>query len=181
MRESTRPLPVKPDSRVFEQHASAHLEHEVRNLTERIVQLKGELAQALARVAALTTTDDTTGLLTWRAFAERGNAEISRAARYHRQIGVVLLGPSVDLRSLAEICRSQHRDCDLAGLTERHEIVLLLPETSLQGALVMGQRIRARAAKASCDPPTLGCASWPQHGRTLTALIASARHGPPTL
>jgi GGDEF domain-containing protein len=181
MSESTQP--AEPDKRSYEPHTSSYLEHQVRSLTERIVQLKGELAQALARVAALTTTDETTGLLTWHAFTDRANAEIARAARYHREIGLVLLAPTqpeVGIHRLAEICRAQHRECDIAGLTERGEIVLLLPETSFQGALVMGQRVRARAAKG-CDPPSMGCASWPQHGRTLTALIATARHGPSAL
>jgi len=155
--------------------SDSRLEQQVRTLTERVVQLKGELAQALARVAALTTTDDTTGLYTWRAFAERAQAEIARAARYQREIGLVVFDAAAAARGLADICRAQHRDCDLAGVTETGEIVLLLPETSLHGALVIGQRIRARAAKGGGQAPALGCAAWPQHGRTLAALVASAR------
>jgi GGDEF domain-containing protein len=156
--------------------SDARLEHQVRSLTERIVQLKGELAQAQARVAALTVTDDTTGLLVWRALAERAHGEIARATRYHREIGLVLFGSAEPLtaRELAEICRSKHRECDLAGQTEGGEVVLLLPETSLQGALVIGQRVRAHAAKRG-GAPKVGCAAWPQHGRTLTALVATAR------
>lgn len=156
--------------------SDSRLEQQVRSLTERVVQLKGELAHAHARLAALTTTDDTTGLLVWRAFAERAHGEIARATRYQRQIGLVLFGRAEPLtsRELAEICRSKHRECDLAGQTEAGEIVLLLPETSLQGALVIGQRIRAHAAKRG-GSPKVGCAGWPQHGRTLTALLATAR------
>jgi len=153
------------------------LEQQVRTLTERVVQLKGELAQALARVAALTVTDDQTGLYTWRAFAERAQAEIARAARYQREIGLVLFEakPALGTRGLADLCRAQCRDCDVAGVTGSGEIVLLLPETSLDGALVIGQRIRARAAKGGGQSPALGCAAWPQHGRTLAAIVASAR------
>ena len=40
-------------------------------------------------VAALTTTDDASGLLIWRAFADRAHTEIARAARYQREIGLV--------------------------------------------------------------------------------------------
>jgi len=162
-------------------HTSSRLEQQVRTLTERIVQLKGELAEALARVAALTTTDDATGLYTWRAFSERAHTEFARAARYQREIGLVVFAfaePDVTphgVRGLADICRSQHRDCDLAGLTEAGEIVLLLPETSLQGALVIAQRIRARVAKSRGPAPKMGCAAWPQHGRSLTSLLANAR------
>jgi GGDEF domain-containing protein len=165
-------------------HTTSRLEDQVRTLTERVVQLKGELAHALARVAALTTIDDTTDLLVWRAFVERARTEIARATRYQREVGLVLFalaepdatGSSLTLRELSEICRSKHRECDLAGRTEAGEIVLLLPETSLEGAVVMGRRVRARAAKSSGWAPKLGCASWPQHGRTLTALLSTARN-----
>jgi len=164
----------------IDRHASSRLEQQVRTLTERVVQLKGELAQALARVAALTTIDEPTGLLTWRAFAESASAEISRAARYQREIGLIVLAAEPSLmRGLAEICRSQHRECDLAGISKQGEIVLLLPETSLQGALVMGRRLRARAAKGGCEAVSVGCAAWPEHGRTLTALLATARTATP--
>lgn len=171
-------------------HASAsRLEDQVRALTERVVQLKSELAQATARVAALTTIDDTTGLLVWRAFVERARTEIARATRYQREIGLVVFSLAeadatrtpLDVSELSEICRSKHRECDLAGQTELGEIALFLPETSLQGALVMGQRIRAQATKSSGWAPAMGCAAWPQHGRTLTALLQAARNALPVL
>jgi len=177
-------MPARPESAVAEpdersvdlQRQNSRLSQRVRTLTEHLTQIKGELAQAHARVVALTTTDDATGLLTWRGFAERAQTEIARAARYQREIGLVVFAPAEpDARVLAEICRSQHRDSDLAGHTERGEIVLLLPETSLQGALVIAQRIRAQVAKARGGAVTMGCASYPQHGRTLSVLLSTAR------
>ena len=171
-------------------HTTSRLEDQVRTLTERIVQLKGELAQAVARAAALTIVDDTTGLFVWRAFVERARTEIARATRYQREIGVVLLSLAdsdatrtpLTLLELSEICRAKHRECDLAGQTDTGEIVLLLPETSLHGALVMGQRISAQATKSSGSARlNVGCAAWPQHGRTLTALLSAARTALPVL
>lgn len=159
---------------------TSRLEDRVRTLTERVVQLKAELAQALSRVAALTTVDHATGLLVWPAFAERARSEIARATRYQREIGLVLLATdgSLTLGELSEICRCKYRECDLAGLTEAGEIALLLPETSLEGALVIAERIRAQASKSRGSTPKLGCAAWPRHGRTLTALLSSARSTP---
>jgi GGDEF domain-containing protein len=162
-------------------HTTSRLEDQVRTLTERIVQLKSELAQANARAAELTIIDDTTGLFVWRAFVDRARTEIARATRYQREIGLVVLSlaePGTSrLVELSEICRSKHRECDLAGQTETGEIALLLPETSLQGALVMGQRIRAQSAKTGgLASVKLGCAAWPKDGRTLTALLSSARN-----
>ncbi len=157
---------------------TSRLEDQVRTLTERVVRLKGELAQALSRVAALTTTDHTTGLFLWPAFAERARSEIARATRYRREIGLVLVATdeSLTLGELSEICRCKHRECDVAGYTEAGEIALLLPETSLEGARVIGERIRAQAIKSRGSAPKLGCAAWPRHGRTLTALLSSARN-----
>ncbi|HEV7555215.1 MAG TPA: hypothetical protein VGO00_07175 [Kofleriaceae bacterium] len=171
-------------------HTTSRLEDQVRTLTERIVQLKGELARAVARANALTVIDDTTGLFVWRAFVERARAEIARATRYQREIGLVVVSLAkpdttrtpLTLLELSEICRSKHRECDLAGQTEIGEIVVLLPETSLHGALVMGQRIRAQAAKSSGSARlNVGCAAWPEHGRTLTALLLAARNALPVL
>jgi diguanylate cyclase (GGDEF)-like protein len=181
-----QPAAAELDERLAPPHTSSRLEQQVRALTEHVVQLKGELAHALARVVALTTTDHPTGLLTWRGFAERAHAEIARATRYQREIGLVLFaltepgagspsGGALTLRELAEICRSKHRDCDLAGQTEHGEIVVLLPETSVEGALVIGERIRTHAAKGHSAAPRVGCACWPQHGRTLTELLSAAR------
>ena len=165
-------------------HTTSRLEDQIRTLTERVVQLKAELAQALARVAALTTIDHTTGLLVWPAFVERARSEIARATRYQREVGLVLFalaepeatGGSLTFGELSEICRCKHRECDVAGQTEAGEIVLLLPETSLEGALVIGERIRAQAVKSGGWAPKVGGASWPRHGRTLTALLSSARN-----
>ena len=167
-------------------HTTTRLEDQVRTLTERIVQLKGELAQAHARATALTIIDDTTGLFVWRAFVERARTEIARATRYQREIGLVVLSlaqpDALGLVELSEICRSKHRECDLAGQTETGEIVVLLPETSLQGALVMAQRIRTQATKSSDSVLlTVRCAAWPQQGRTLTALLLAARNALPVL
>jgi diguanylate cyclase (GGDEF)-like protein len=171
-------------------HTTSRLEDQVRSLTERIVQLKGELARAVARADALTVIDDTSGLFVWRAFVERARTEISRATRYQREIGLVVLSLAqpdamrtpLGLVELSEICRSKHRECDVAGQTETGEIVLLLPETSLQGALVMAQRIRAQATKSTGSAALkVGCAAWPQHGRTLTALLQVARNPLPDL
>jgi GGDEF domain-containing protein len=157
---------------------TSRLEDRVRTLTERVVQLKGELAQALARVAALTTIDHATGLLVWPAFAERARSEIARATRYQREIGLVVLETdgSLNLGELSEICRCKYRECDLAGQTEAGEIALLLPETSLEGALVIAERILGQAIKSRGSAPKLGCAAWPRHGRTLSALLSSARN-----
>jgi GGDEF domain-containing protein len=83
---------------------------------------------------------------------------------------------SLTLGELSEICRSKYRECDLAGQSEAGEIALLLPETSLEGALVIAERIRAHAIKSRGSAPTLACAAWPRHGRTLTALLSSARN-----
>ena len=159
---------------------TTRLEDRVRTLTERIAQLKVELAQAQARVAALTTVDAATGLLVWPAFADRARSEIARATRYQREIGLVLLASdgALSVGELSEICRSKYRECDVAGQTDAGEIALLLPETSVEGALVIGERIRAQAIKRRGSAPSLGCAAWPRHGRTLTALLSSARSTP---
>ena len=152
------------------------LEQRIRSLTEQLVQVRGELRRAEERIAALTTTDEATGLFNARAFLERALLEVERASRYDRQLGLVLLEPGepAALLTLSEICRTQRRHVDLAGRADGGEIALLLPETALPGALVIADRIctmaRGRGVSASA-----GCAAVTVHGRTLSRLVTAAR------
>lgn len=157
-------------------YASARLEHQVRSLTERLVQAHGELRRAEERIAALTTVDEETGALNARTFQERAATEIERAGRYHRDLALVLVQPDdgAARRRLADLARAQLRGSDLVGRTEAGEIALLLPETGLPGALILAERICALAGRGGF-PARAGCAGWPADGRFFGQLIAAAR------
>ena len=158
------------------ENQSSRLEQRIRALTEQLVQVRGELRRAEERIAALTTTDEATGLLNARAFLERALLEVERASRYDRPLALVLLEPEepASLPALTEICRTQRRHVDLAGRGDGGEIALLLPETALPGALVIAERICTLARRRSV-PASAGCAALRVHGRTASRLVAAAR------
>jgi len=149
----------------------ARLEQQVRALTEKLVQVRGELCRAEERIAALTLTDDETGLYNARAFQERALPELERASRHRRDLSLVVIEPEQPsgLRPLADLARAQVRASDIVARVEA-AIVLLLPETALPGALVIAERICRRGVRV-----TAGCAGWPGHGRGVAELLGAAR------
>lgn len=154
------------------------LEQRVRVLAEQLVQVRSELRRAEERIAALTITDDATGLLNARAFHDRALLEVERANRYDRPAALAVIEPEdpAVLPALSEICRAQCRSVDLAGRIDGSaHIVLLLPETALPGALVIADRICATARRQSLAA-SAGCAAFPVHGRVFARLLAAARH-----
>jgi len=103
--------------------------------------------------------DSFTGLLTKKAFVDRLSEEVERARRYGRTLGLVFFdidffkkvndtyGHGAGDRVIAEIARlvgSQSRAGDVACRYVDH-FVVLLPETSDDGAQIVAERIRGSA------------------------------------
>lgn len=125
-------------------------------------QTKNELQIALTKVKKLAGTDDLTGVKNRRAFIERANEEIHRSLRYGHELALIL----IDLDYFKSINDSyghgvgdqvlkyfaSHYD---AGLREEdtfariggEEFVALLPETTVQNALVMANRLRQQVSQ----------------------------------
>lgn len=103
----------------------------------------------------LATHDGLTGCLTHRAFHDLLSAEASRATRHDRPLSVVvvdldhfkrvndglghLAGDDL-LRTVGSVLRDGLRVGDVAGRLGGDEFALLLPETTLDGALVLAER-----------------------------------------
>ncbi|MBM4288238.1 MAG: GGDEF domain-containing protein [Deltaproteobacteria bacterium] len=124
----------------------------VNRLTQRV-------AEAQKKLVELTTVDDLTQLYNRRYFFERLHQEVERAKRYQRPLSCVILdidnfkkvndtlghlsGDQV-LRDISSIIKSTCRQCDLAGRYGGEELIILLPETELEGAMTIAERIRQR-------------------------------------
>jgi two-component system, cell cycle response regulator len=121
-----------------------------------------EMARAEnARLAALAQTDPLTGLLNRRALTERLVSELDRERRYGHSVAVLMLdldhfktvndtrghliGDEV-LKDTADILRAAVRSADFVARYGGEEFVLVLPETSLEGAVVFAERLRERIA-----------------------------------
>jgi len=107
-------------------------------------------------VQRLAVTDALTGIYNRRAFFDRARQEYNRSVRYGHRISVIML--DVDhfkvindrfghaagdetLRTIAHLCTSNLRACDILGRYGGEEFTILVPETALNGALTIAQRL----------------------------------------
>ncbi len=149
----------------------------------RVAERTRALEEANARLNRLATLDPLTGVWNRRRFLELAGAELGRARRYGRQLGVFLLdldrfkaindtyghaaGDEV-LRTVVRRTRDVLRASDHIARFGGEEFVVLLPETDGEGTAVVAERVRAALAEAPvlvdgrAVPVTgsLGFASW---------------------
>lgn len=115
-----------------------------------------ENAQLFGEVQQLAITDELTGLYNRRHFFELAEREFDRARRYGRPLATIMLdvdhfkqvndtyGHAVGdqvLRALAKRCRENVRDVDLLARYGGEEFIVLLPESTLEGAYEVAQRL----------------------------------------
>jgi diguanylate cyclase (GGDEF)-like protein len=151
-----------------------------------------EHRRADERVKLLAITDPLTELANYRRLIEVLDAEIKRCGRSERSFGVLLLdldelkkindthGHLVGSRALcrlANILRIQCREIDTAARYGGDEFALVLPETDLESARRVAQRISERLRNEGEEPPisvSTGTAIFPQDGKTLEELLGAA-------
>ena len=119
------------------------------------------------QLRALATTDTLTGALTRRHFFDLAELEWTRSTRHRHPLCVALI--DVDhfktvndrfghgmgdeaLRLVAETVRGKLRRHDLLGRYGGDELALLFPETPLEGARQVSDRIRRAVAEIQLSP-----------------------------
>jgi diguanylate cyclase (GGDEF)-like protein len=118
-------------------------------------------AQLHTEVQHLAMTDPLTGLYNLRALQEFGRREVERARRFNRPLSAILIdvdhfkiindtyghliGNQV-LSGLAKCCDENVRDVDIFARYGGEEFVLLLPETELEDARLVAERLRVLVA-----------------------------------
>jgi diguanylate cyclase (GGDEF)-like protein len=122
-----------------------------------ISQLLKKINEAQQKLEALANIDDLTQLYNRRYFFERFNQEVERAKRYQRPLSCIIMdidffkhvndsyghlaGDRV-LIDIAQILKNNCRQSDLAGRYGGEELIILLPETDVAGAMIIADRIR---------------------------------------
>jgi diguanylate cyclase (GGDEF)-like protein len=170
----------------------------------RFIQLLAEpLAVALETLRMfdnterLTVTDDLTRLYNYRYLLQYLNAEVKRCLRYKKKVSLLFIdvdgfkrindtfGHLVGSRALAElgqVLRGTVRETDVIGRYGGDEFVIVLPETPLNGALVIAERIRKKIEDYEFIAQdqqvhltvSLGVANLPKHTLTAEGLIKKA-------
>jgi diguanylate cyclase (GGDEF)-like protein len=109
----------------------------------------------------LATTDALTGVANRGHFMQRAAAELDRARRYGRPLSVVMLdidhfkqindrhghaGGDEVLRAVTTACKGLVRQQDTIGRLGGEEFGLLMPETEIEPATMLAERLRAAVA-----------------------------------
>jgi diguanylate cyclase (GGDEF)-like protein len=155
--------------------------------------------QAYQEIERRAETDVLTGLANRRVFSDEARRELRRAGRYG--LATALLFVDLDdfkkvndlwghqfgdlvLQEVAATLRSAVREVDLLARHGGEEFAVLLPETPKEGALAVGERMRARLMRRFSTEElegrrlalTLsgGVTSFPDDGCTLDTLIQRA-------
>ena len=141
------------------------------------------------RLEGLAHTDALTGVLNRRRFTDLASDELSRALRHGTPVALLMMdldhfksvndrlghaGGDAVLRSFAATAEGVMRQGDVFGRVGGEEFAALLPQTTLEGAVVLAQRLRQRiqarpAQVAGAVLPftvSIGVAAWagPGHG-----------------
>jgi diguanylate cyclase (GGDEF)-like protein/PAS domain S-box-containing protein len=144
-------------------------------LSARVIDFEGSQAliagisditpqkQLEARLRELATTDELTGLENRRHFLELAQVELSRVRRTRSPLSLAMIdvdhfkhvndrfGHAVGDRALKELSRAVRetvRTADVAARIGGEEFVLHLPDTGLDGALAVTERLRDRVRKS---------------------------------
>jgi diguanylate cyclase (GGDEF)-like protein len=133
----------------------------------RSISLLTALHRRGEELSLLATTDDLTGLSNRRQFLQTCDEEMARAKRYKEPLAFLELdldffkrindayghaaGDEV-LKALARVGQSCLRDVDQFGRLGGEEFGILLPNTDVDGALHLAERIVA--AVAACEVPS---------------------------
>jgi diguanylate cyclase (GGDEF)-like protein len=156
-----------------------------------------ERARLFQEVQSLALTDPLTGLHNRHSIFELGRVEFLRADRMKRPFCCMMLdldhfkkindnyghqiGDQI-LQEFASRCKRSVREVDLVGRYGGEELIIVMPETELQAALPVAERLRL----AICDKPvsaageefhitvSIGLAQKDEHSLQLETLIARA-------
>ncbi len=131
----------------------------VAAITHGLLSLAGGLRQANSDLEQHAKYDYLTGILNRRAFMEQAIQEVGRAIRYQRPIAILLIdvdyfkqindrfghaaGDSTLIQFTAG-CSGELRECDIFARYGGEEFILLLPESDLESALHVADRLRQR-------------------------------------
>lgn len=164
----------------------------VDDLLHRMISL----GQMLDESHELAHTDPVTGLPNLRAAMKTLDSAIAHVAetgypftllfmdgdnlRRYNELGYAT-GDSM-LQHLCRVLRERLRPTDfIARWRVGDEFLVLLPHTSLEQGLILGERLRSTVQDESIGWPfpitiSIGVASYPQHGTTIEALLQAGEY-----
>lgn len=141
------------------------LEARVRSAV-RLKQSQEELGAANERLAILASTDSLTRCFNRRHFFEMSQVEFAKAKRHGRPLSVIMLdadkfkaindnyGHAMGdeaLKTIADTCRNCLRETDILARLGGEEFAICCPETTIEGAALLAERIRQALEQTSVE------------------------------
>jgi diguanylate cyclase (GGDEF)-like protein len=158
-----------------------------------------EHATHVCKVEVQAITDGMTGLFNYRHFQTLLEREYKRASRYNRTISLIMididhfkkyndtnghLQGDETLRKVAALIKNSCRDVDFAVRYGGEEFAVLLPETSVDEALSIAERLRQSIEEYpfvnrekqpnQCLTISLGLANYPTDAVSILELLDHA-------
>lgn len=169
---------------------------EVAYVTEVFNDMVNRLRQSREELERLSRTDALTGLPNRRHLMETLEKEVRRAKRNERPFSLLMVdvdhfkryndtfghlaGDEV-LKRLAQVLAAAIRTADYAARYGGEEFTVVLPETHLESALEVAERIRAKMEEQQFGPGgtgrvtlSIGMAEHPTDGGTVEAVTSAA-------
>ena len=154
--------------------------------TAVVVVLREHVLELVMRLRVLASHDSLTGALNRGAFEQRLDAELARAQRTGAELALVIFdvdhfkaindsfghaAGDAALRSIGdEVARSMRRS-DVFGRLGGEEFALMLPDTDIDGAAVVADKLRLRFAESGSLTVSFGVA---QSARDASAMLQEA-------
>jgi diguanylate cyclase (GGDEF)-like protein len=169
----------------------------IMSIFARQIGISLERARLFQEVQSLAHTDPLTGLQNRRSLFELGRIEFARAQRMDRPFSCMMLdldhfkqindnyghpvGDQV-LQEFARRCAKHVREIDLIGRYGGEELIIFLPETERETAVMVAERLRSAIAATPVRIPngeinitvSIGLGAMDQNTMQLETLIARA-------
>ena len=157
----------------------------------------GERQRLEVELKELAKTDELTGVLNRRGLLEAMEREVQRAYRFTHRLSVMMVdldylkkindtygheGGDRALRQVAETCRKILRTVDIVGRLGGDEFAVILPETSIDEASIVGEKLRTATSRTEVQfggesillSVSIGIAEWSLSDKTGDSAISEA-------
>jgi diguanylate cyclase (GGDEF)-like protein len=160
-----------------------------------IAKLGGAFNRMADELKARARTDELTSLPNFRAFRERIDGEIERAARYPERFGILVLdldrfknyndtfghhAGNAALQRVSRVIRDTVRTVDFPARYGGEEFAVIVPQIDAAALTVIAERIRANIEALPAPPDgsaltaSIGAAMYPLDGAAAEALFQAA-------